>query len=201
MIEVRVTALGLSPDGRTPVIHLRQTDGDASLMLLVGAMEAMSVSLVLNGEALPRPLAHDLLLMSLKALDARLSSVEISDLRDGIYYASLNIRTDERVIRLDSRPSDAVALALRAQAPIYVRPSLLGLRDERPAATSTAGRQTPPRPDAATDMARQLEARREVDSLAGLLSRGLSLPHADAADERHYQDLLRELEPDSPQKM
>ena len=200
MIEVHVTSLGLAPDRKTPVIWLRQVDGDATLMLLVGAMEAMSVSLVLNGEALPRPLAHDLMLMSLRALDARLSAVEISDLRDGIYYATLTIRAEGRTIRLDSRPADAVALALRARAPIYVRPSLLGLDDHAPGAEQMTA-PAPQRPDAATDMARQMEARREADSLAGRLSRGLSLPHADPDDERRYRDLLRELEPDTPRRM
>lgn len=205
MLEMRVVGLGLDAASKTPIVHLRQVDGEASLSILVGAMEALSISLMLNGERLPRPLAHDLLLAALKALRANLSDVEICDLRDGIYYAALNIRMADKVIRLDSRPSDAVALALRAGAPILVRASLLAEvtpgEGGRTAAGSSSRDASPQRPDAADHMARQAEARHEADMLAGMLLRGRELPHADPDMERRYRDLLRVLEPITSRKM
>lgn len=205
MLEMRVTGLGLDAGSRTPVVHLRQVDGMARLSILVGAMEALSISLMLNGEQLPRPLTHDLLLMCLKALGARLGGVEICDMRDGIYYAALNLRLKDKAIRLDCRPSDAVALALRAQAPIFVRASLLTTNDEQAAqGDSTASAPQAPlpqHPDAATDMARQVEARRKADALNSLLLRGRELPHADPDVERRYRELLRVLEPVTLHKM
>lgn len=198
MLEMRVTGLGLDAASKTPVVHLRQVDGEARLSILVGAMEALSISLMLNGEQLPRPLTHDLLLMCLKALGARLGGVEICDMRDGLYLAALNLRLADKAIRLDCRPSDAVALALRAQAPIFVRSTLLtqGRKD-----AATPPRENAQRPDAASDMARQAEARRKADVLNGMLLRGRDLPHADPDVERRYRELLRVLEPVTPQKM
>ena len=203
MLEMRVTGLGLDAASKTPVVHLRQVDGEARLSILVGAMEALSISLMLNGEQLPRPLTHDLLLMCLKALGARLGGVEICDMRDGLYHAALNLRLADKAIRLDCRPSDAVALALRAQAPIFVRHSLLGRdktvgQDDVPAASRDA---VPQRPDAASDMARQAEARRRADTLTGMLLRGHELPNADPDVERRYRDLLRALDPVTSRKM
>lgn len=83
-------------------------------------MEAMAISLVLNNESLPRPLTHDLFLMTLKAFKAELRRVEINDLREGTFYAVLVLSGPEGRTRVDCRPSDAIALAMRAGAPILV---------------------------------------------------------------------------------
>ena len=201
MLEMRVTGLGLDAASKTPVVHLRQVDGEARLSILVGAMEALSISLMLNGEQLPRPLTHDLLLMCLKAMGARLGGVEICDMRDGLYLAALNLRLADKAIRLDCRPSDAVALALRAQAPIFVKSSLLLPRGTAAAEAASPGAPLSQRPDAASDMARQAEARRKADTLTGMLLRGRELPHADPDVERRYRELLRVLEPVTSHKM
>lgn len=203
MLEMRVTGLGLDAGSKTPVVHLRQVDGEARLSILVGAMEALSISLMLNGEQLPRPLTHDLLLMCLKALGARLGGVEICDMRDGLYHAALNLRLADKAIRLDCRPSDAVALALRAQAPIFVKSSLLAQDREKGAQTgpTASPHENAQRPDAASEMARQAEAQRKADALNGMLLRGRDLPHADPDVERRYRELLRVLEPVTSQKM
>ena len=202
MLEVRVVGLGLDAASKSPIVHLQQVDGEASLSILVGAMEALSISLVLNGEQVPRPLTHDLLLAALKSLRANVSGVEICDRRDGIYYAALNIRMADKAIRLDCRPSDAVALALRAGVPILVRASLFADAAGSGAAAARASQaDQPQRPDAAADMARQATARREADSLAGMLQRGSRLPPADPDLERRYRDILRVLEPVTSRKM
>ena len=179
MVEMRVFGLTIDPQTKTPIVILREMDGDVVLPIWVGAMEAMAVSLVLNNERLPRPLTHDLLLMSISALKAELVNVEITDLKDGVYYALLVLRGPEGRVRVDCRPSDAIALALRAGASILVQPA-----------------------DAATDMVRKAGARKEVDMLNGLLSRHGSLPgEDDTTEDQKFRDLLRSLDPVSRRKM
>ena len=121
MVEMHVEGLSLDPQTRKPIVILRQNDGKGLLPLWIGAMEAMTISLVLNGEELPRPLAHDLLLMVAKALNGTLTGVDIVDYRDDIYYAVLLLRGPSGLISVDCRPSDGIALALRASVPIRVK--------------------------------------------------------------------------------
>ncbi|MGE9986511.1 bifunctional nuclease family protein [Desulfovibrio sp. SGI.169] len=194
MVEMHVFGLSIDPQTKNPIVILKQIDGEAVLPIWVGAMEAMAISLVLNNERLPRPLTHDLLLMSLNALKAELLHVEITELKDGIYYALLALRGPEGQARVDCRPSDAIALALRAGASILVSPSALQRpRGETPSAQAA---------DAATDMMRKVSARKEVDLLNGLLSRDGILPNEDRPDEEeHYRNLLRSLDPISRHKM
>ena len=200
MVEMRVFGLTIDPQTKTPIVILREMDGDVVLPIWVGAMEAMAVSLVLNNERLPRPLTHDLLLMSISALKAELVNVEITDLKDGVYYALLVLRGPEGRVRVDCRPSDAIALALRAGASILVNPDVLRRSAE---AQSKAEERLPVQPaDAATDMVRKAGARKEVDMLNGLLSRHGSLPgEDDTTEDQKFRDLLRSLDPVSHRKM
>ena len=205
MVEMRVFGLTIDPQTKTPIVILREMDGDVVLPIWVGAMEAMAVSLVLNNERLPRPLTHDLLLMSINALKAELVNVEITDLKDGVYYALLVLRGPEGRVRVDCRPSDAIALALRAGASILVNPDVLRRSAEaQNKAEERLREETPPvQPaDAATDMVRKAGARKEVDMLNGLLSRHGSLPGEDDPDEdQKFSALLRSLAPVSRRKM
>lgn len=205
MVEMHVLGLSIDPQTNNPIVILKENDGEATLPIRVGAMEAMAISLVLNNERLPRPLTHDLLLMSLNALKAQLLNVEISGLRDGVYYALLTLRGPEGRVRVDCRPSDAIALALRAGASILVNPDVLQRSAEARSKTAQRPRGETPSlqpTDAATDMMRRVSARKEVDLLNGLLSRDGSLPSGDKPDEEaHYRDLLRSLEPISRRKM
>ena len=205
MVEMRVFGLTIDPQTKTPIVILKETDGEVVLPIWVGAMEAMAVSLVLNNERLPRPLTHDLLLMSLNALKAELLNVEITELKDGVYYALLVLRGPEGRVRVDCRPSDAIALALRAGASILVNPDVLRRSAE---AQEKAGQrlreEAPPvqAADVATDMMRKVSARKEVDLLNGLLSRDGVLPAENNPDEEErYRDLLRSLDPISRRKM
>ena len=130
MLEMRVFGLTIDPQSKTPIVVLREASGDAVLPVWVGAMEAMAISLVLNNESLPRPLTHDLFLMTLKAFKAELRRVEINDLREGTFYAVLVLSGPEGRTRVDCRPSDAIALAMRAGAPILVEEEVLRLSAE-----------------------------------------------------------------------
>lgn len=117
MVEMHVFGLTLDPESKSPIVVLRELDGETVLPVWVGAVEAMAVSLALNNENLPRPLTHDLMLLTLRALKAKLLRAEISDLREGVFYAMLLLESREGRVRVDCRPSDAIALAVRAQAP------------------------------------------------------------------------------------
>lgn len=204
MVEMRVFGLTIDPQSKTPIVVLREASGDAVLPVWVGAMEAMAISLVLNNESLPRPLTHDLFLMTLKAFKAELRRVEINDLREGTFYAVLVLSGPEGRTRVDCRPSDAIALAMRAGAPILVEEEVLRLSaaEQQRAEQSTAVEVTTPIPDAATDMVRRVGAQKEADMLGGALLRHGELPPSLSADEEtRYREMLRSLDPISRRKM
>ncbi|KAF5083138.1 Bifunctional nuclease [anaerobic digester metagenome] len=201
---MRVFGLTIDPQSKTPIVVLREASGDAVLPVWVGAMEAMAISLVLNNESLPRPLTHDLFLMTLKAFKAELRRVEINDLREGTFYAVLVLSGLEGRTRVDCRPSDAIALAMRAGAPILVEEEVLRLsaEEQQRAEQSTAVEVTTPIPDAATDMVRRVGAQKEADMLGGALLRHGELPPSLSADEEtRYREMLRSLDPVSRRKM
>ena len=201
---MRVFGLTIDPQSKTPIVVLREASGDAVLPVWVGAMEAMAISLVLNNESLPRPLTHDLFLMTLKAFKAELRRVEINDLREGTFYAVLVLSGPEGRTRVDCRPSDAIALAMRAGAPILVEEEVLRLsaEEQQRAEQSTAVEVTTPIPDAAADMVRRVGAQKEADMLGGALLRHGELPPSLSADEEtRYREMLRSLDPVSRRKM
>lgn len=205
MVEMLVFGLTIDPQTKTPIVILKEANGDVMLPVWVGAMEAMAVSLVLNNENLPRPLTHDLLLMSLKALKAELLRVEINDLKDGVYYALLILNGPEGRTRVDCRPSDAIALALRANAPILVDDDVLrrSAQAQENAGSRLYGESRHVMAaDAATDMVRKAGAEKEADILNGQLTRHGSLSEGDdPAQEKRFREMLRSLDPISRRKM
>lgn len=110
--------------GQTAIL-LRGKGTKRELTLLVGPFEANSIAVPLQQMKPPRPLIHDLTLSLLAALHSRLGRVIITDFKDNTYYATLSIETDGKEITVDSRPSDAIALALRTGAPIYANSKAL----------------------------------------------------------------------------
>ena len=205
MVEMHVEGLSLDPQTRKPIVILRQNDGKGLLPLWIGAMEAMTISLVLNGEELPRPLAHDLLLMVAKALNGTLTGVDIVDYRDDIYYAVLLLRGPSGLISVDCRPSDGIALALRASVPIRVKAEVFekAAREQEPGSIHPATRHQAAHAESALAV-RLLEdfLRSGVDTLAALLAKG-AVPEdlGEAAGPERLRDLLRALEPVSRNKM
>ena len=104
----------------TPVVLLEDEMGRI-VPIFVGLSEAISIHHALSGELAPRPMTHDLFISVLESLSASITNVLIDDLEGGIYYARLTIRTNSRQNEVDARPSDCLALALRAKAPIEIR--------------------------------------------------------------------------------
>ncbi len=119
--------LGVTTDqesGQTTVL-LRAKQSKQDLTLFIGPFEAQSIAVPLQQIKPPRPLTHDLALSFLSTFHSRLRRVIISDLRDNTYYATLYLESDGKELTLDSRPSDAIALALRAGVPIYANDKAL----------------------------------------------------------------------------
>jgi bifunctional DNase/RNase len=117
-----VEVLAVMQDSRTlqPVVVLSSKRDGRQLMLAIGPAEATSIAAPLHGVVPPRPLTHDLFLTLFGQLNVRLARVVIADLRDGIFYASVEVVAGAGPILLDARPSDAIALALRAKVPVLV---------------------------------------------------------------------------------
>ncbi len=120
MLEMKVFGLALDEDSQVPVLILKDREEKTVLPIWIGAMEAMAISLVLNEVKLPRPMTHDLLLNAIHDLGGSVAAVSVTSLREGTYYAEIEIDIRGERKRIDSRPSDAIALALRAGVPIMV---------------------------------------------------------------------------------
>jgi hypothetical protein len=120
MRQMKVDKLGIDLLTHDPVVILKDMDGAHYLPILIGPFEATAIALALEGAPVPRPLSHDLMRSILETLDARLEQVVIHDIKDATFFAKLVVRADGELSEIDARPSDGIALALRAQAPIFV---------------------------------------------------------------------------------
>lgn len=125
MVEMKVYGLALDEDTQVPVLVLKDKEEKSVLPIWIGAMEAMAISLALNGVKLPRPMTHDLLLSTISTLEAKVMAVNVISLKDGTYYAEVEVDQGGVRKRIDCRPSDGIALALRAEAPISVEEDVL----------------------------------------------------------------------------
>ena len=105
--------------GKQPIVLLKTSDGNRFLPIWIGHPEAAAILMRLQGASTPRPMTHDLLNDLLEQLDAKCERVSVTELRDNTFYASITISVNGSEIEIDSRPSDAIALAVRAQAPIF----------------------------------------------------------------------------------
>lgn len=125
LTRVEVSSLGLDKSTGTPVVILKETGGDRILPIWIGPGEASAIAMVLAGIEFARPLTHDLLHAVIAEMGGELVRVQINRVVENTYYAALLLRRSSEVVTVDSRPSDSVALALRAGAPIFVADSLL----------------------------------------------------------------------------
>ncbi|MGH9044516.1 MAG: bifunctional nuclease family protein [Acidimicrobiales bacterium] len=126
MVEVRLRAVRVDLQSNTPVLLLQETDGEKrTLPIFIGNPEATSIAYALQGVTLPRPLTHDLMRDVLSSLEVEIERVVITELQDATYYAELQLRRGEEVTVVSSRPSDAVAVALRTGSPLFVSDELM----------------------------------------------------------------------------
>jgi len=120
-IEVKIRALMMDPNSGTPIIILKDVNSETMLPIWVGAYEANAIALEIEKIAPPRPMTHDLLRNLIVELGLTVDRVVVTSLRDNTFYAVIEMTgEDGEAMRLDSRPSDAIALALRADCPIFV---------------------------------------------------------------------------------
>jgi uncharacterized protein len=135
-IAMRVDRVGLDAQS-LPVVLLEESGGSRWLAIWIGSSEAESIAMSIDHVASPRPNTHDLASSVIDGLRGEVERVVVTDLRAGTYYATLSLRAGSRRIEIDARPSDAIAIALRSRAPIFVRDHLLAhaSRGGEPAAT------------------------------------------------------------------
>lgn len=124
-VQVRVNGLILEHKTQQNIVILREAEGERILPIWIGPGEAQAIRRILSQEPFPRPLTHDLMQLMLEGLKAKVTRVVISDLKENTFYASVVIEHEGEVLSIDARPSDSVAVALRADAPIYVSEELL----------------------------------------------------------------------------
>jgi bifunctional DNase/RNase len=120
LVAVRVDRVTLDPTNNRFIVILRDDQNHRLLPIVVGSNEAQAIALHLEKIIPPRPLTHDLMRNLLDSIDARIARVVVNDLRDSTYYALIALKWDGNQQEVDARPSDAIALALRLHAPIFV---------------------------------------------------------------------------------
>lgn len=122
MVKVKVDYISTDKKSDTPVIVLEQIEGDPirRLMIWMGETESSAISTFLQGESTPRPMTHDLIKNIVDTLSTSVYAVNITKVEESTFYAKLCLKTDTQEFAIDSRPSDAIAVAIRCNAPIYV---------------------------------------------------------------------------------
>ena len=115
-----ISALTVDPVTNSPIVILKEIDGDMSLPIWIGLLEATAIASELEGIKFSRPMTHDLLNSMLKMVDVKISKIEVCDLKNNTYYATIYFKHGDKELSIDARPSDAIALSLRVKAPIFV---------------------------------------------------------------------------------
>jgi len=124
-VPVELVGVRIELPSNQPIVLLKEVEGTRYLPIWIGAGEATAIAFALEGVRPQRPLTHDLLKLSVEALDATVQRVVVTEMRDGIYYADLVLTREGEEITVSSRPSDAIALAARTGSPIFVSPQVL----------------------------------------------------------------------------
>lgn len=120
MVRMKVKVVGLDQNTLIPVVVITDMDESGFIPILIGPSEAQAISAHIERTKPQRPMTHDLFMTLLDELDAKIERIVISDLREEVYYARVRVKSIKGTFEVDARPSDAIALALRAEAPIYV---------------------------------------------------------------------------------
>jgi bifunctional DNase/RNase len=124
-IEMTIKGLMVDPITNTPIVILRDKDGDRVLPIWVGIFEANAIALQIENVSTPRPMTHDLLRNVIEDLHARVEKIVVSDIQENTFYAVIHLAMNGQSLSIDARPSDAIALALRTRAPIFVEEAVI----------------------------------------------------------------------------
>jgi len=125
LLEMRVSGIALDPFTNTPIVILKDLTGEKMLPIWIGFMEASSIAMELEKTPRVRPLTHDLMKNLLDRVNFLITKIEVTDLRNDTFYAEIHLRRDNEEHIIDSRPSDAIAIALRTGSPIFVNDQVL----------------------------------------------------------------------------
>jgi hypothetical protein len=128
LVEMKVEGLLFDPRSNMYILLLKETDGTGTLPIWIGKPEADSIALALGKVATPRPLTHDLVKNIVDGLSVKIIKIVVTEITDNTYYALIYLNDGKKETLVDSRPSDAVAVALRASAPIFVEDSIMATR-------------------------------------------------------------------------
>jgi uncharacterized protein len=137
-VEMRIRGLVMDPSTSTPIVILKDTQGDTVLPIWVGLYEANAIAIEIEKTTTPRPMTHDLLRNLVQGLNGSVERVVVTELRNDTFYAVVWMRQGDEVVTVDARPSDAIALALRCDCPIYVSEEVLRIAKLAPSATDTS---------------------------------------------------------------
>lgn len=118
--KASIAGMTMDPESNNPIIFLRTDDGGEVIPIWIGLLEATSIASVLQNIQFDRPMTHDLFKNFLGWVHVELMKIEICDIRDNTFFARMHFESKESIIEMDARPSDAIALALRLSAPIYI---------------------------------------------------------------------------------
>ncbi len=119
-IAMKIKGLVVDPISKMPIVVLEDTNSETLLPIWIGVFEANAIALKIENISTPRPMTHDLMKSFLEKLNISIEKIVVNDVRDNTFYALIYCRYNDRIITIDSRPSDAIALSLRVNAPIFV---------------------------------------------------------------------------------
>jgi bifunctional DNase/RNase len=126
LVEMKVFGLTIDPYINAPIVILKDLEEKKALPIWIGLLEASAIAMELEKIKLSRPMTHDLIKEMFKHMDVSVKRIEVNDLKDNIYYATIHITMkDNALFKIDARPSDAIALALRTRSPIFVDTKVL----------------------------------------------------------------------------
>lgn len=125
VIPMVVTGVRVEVPSNTPIVLLREQNGDRFLPIWVGPVEAVAISSAMEGNQPPRPQTHDLLVATIAALGATLVRATVTELRESVFFAELEFDLDGKTVTVSSRPSDAIALCVRTGTPVFADPAVL----------------------------------------------------------------------------
>ena len=180
MRRAEVSAVAMDPNHKVPVVLLKPENDDRFIPIWIGMMEASAILVAMEGAETSRPMTHDLMFDVLTQCSVQVDQIEVNDLRDGTYYAEILASHLGEQLRIDCRPSDAIAIALRAEAPIFIHEHVL----ERVQFVDDPQQ-------ASTDEAVEAQAADEEDVLFIPAACGAAPP-----DEDEMKKMLEDLDPD-----
>ena len=125
MQEMTIYGVSFDMVGKQPIVLLKTAEGNKFLPIWIGHPEAAAILMKLQGAATPRPMTHDLLTEMLSQLEAKVVKIAVTELRDNTFYAQITLAVNGGEVEIDSRPSDAIALAVRSDAPIYAADAVI----------------------------------------------------------------------------